>query len=402
MLIPYLEEIILNKGESLPRRKLSLKIAADTSGIAILDCVLKAARDQNVSLRFSAIKTLNYFQKNGTLPPTHPSLLPIIYREFAVLESELKWPFLFAPESDRLITTLFKQRISWTYERVFRSLALILPQDTVYHAYLGWVSKDPQKSDAAIEFLDQTLPAEVHDRLIPLLEYTPSEVLEEERAKNRIDAFQFLLDEKDPLLISAALLDLNDEEFDYWNPQIQKLLREEPNSLIKETLQRRTENMAHDENQPLTMIEKMENLSKIDLFSRLSPSELLLLGEVATEAEFEPGDIIYKEGETAAEIFSLIAGRVEIHRASELIHSVEAGESFGTLGVLSNQNRIETAVATEKAKCLKIQAETFWEILEDYTPVCHGVIEVLVQQIDSLTARLAGTQQEPAAVEVKN
>ena len=157
--------------------------------------------------------------------------------------------------------------------------------------------------------------------------------------------------------------------------------------------------MAHEENQPLTMIEKMENLAKVDVFSKLSPADLLLLGEVAVEIEFEEGDVIYREGDPANQIFSLIHGRVEVLRSSELISTIGSGESFGTLGVLSNQNRISTAIAAEKSCCLAIEAETFWEILEDYTPVCHGVIEVLVQRIENLTARIAG--EEPAPQPVK-
>jgi hypothetical protein len=50
---------------------------------------------------------------------------------------------------------------------------------------------------------------------------------------------------------------------------------------------------------------------------------------------------------------------------------------------------------------LKIQGETFWEILEDYTPVSHGVIEVLVQQIEQLTAKLAGVEDGTIAPRVK-
>ena len=389
MLIPYLEEIILNPGESIPRRKLALKIAADVGGVAILDSVLKVAGDPSISLRFSALKTLNYFRKNRILKSDHPALLPIIYREISILESELKRAILFAPEQDRLLATLFKQWILWAYERVFRALGLILPADAVYHIYLGWASGDNRKRDAALEFLEQTLPPEFRDRLLPLLENAAEEVPVENNLADRSEAFRSMLEEKDPLLTSAAILDLDQKEFEQWAPAIQKLQEEMQNPLIDETLQRRIEGMENKENQPLTMIEKMEKLSKIDLFSRLSPAELLLLSEAATEVEFEPDDVIYKEGDPAQEIYNLIRGRVELLRGDESISAVEPGESFGTLEVLSNKNRMSTAVAIEKSQCLKIQGETFWEILEDYSPVAHGVIEVLVQQIENLTEKLS-------------
>lgn len=389
MLIPYLEEIILNPGESIPRRKLSLKIAADVGGVAILDSVLKVARDPSISLRFSALKTLNYFRKNGILKSDHPALLPLIYREISLLESDVKRALQFQPQQDRLMSTLFKQRIVWTYERVFRALGLILPWDAVYHAYHGWISGDSRKRDAALEFIEQTLPPELRDRLLPMLENVEDELPPENGRSDRIHAFTSVLEEKDPLLISAAIPEIDEKEFEQWGPAIQKLQDELQNPLIEETLHRRFESMENKEKRPMTTIEKMENLSKIDLFSRLSPSELLLLSEGATEVEFEADHVIYKEGDPAQEIFNLIRGSVELVRGGESICTVVQGESFGTLEVLSNKNRMSTTVAIEKSQCLRIQGDTLWEIMEDYTPVCHGIIEVLVQQIENLTDKLS-------------
>jgi ATP:ADP antiporter, AAA family len=392
-LIPNLEEIILNPGESIPRRKLALKIAADVGGAAILDSVLKVAKDISISLRFSALKTLNYFRKNGILKSDHPALLPIVYSEISILESELERPILFAPEKDRLLATLFKQRISWSYERVFRALGLILPPDAVYHSYLGWSSGESRQRDAALEFLEHTLPADLRDRLLPLLENGEEALVENNRA-DRNKSFLSLLNEKDSLLISATIQELDEKELKEWTPEIQKLQEGPGGRLIEETLQRRLEAMENKENQSLTTIQKMEKLAKIDLFSRLSPSELLLLSEAATEVEYEPEDIIYKEGDPAQEIYNLIDGRVEMLRGEESIRTGAPGESFGTLEVLSNKKRMYTAVAMEKSQCLRIQGETFWEILEDYSPVCHGVIEVLVQQIQELTEKVSGKRVE--------
>ena len=104
-LVPFLEEIILNYGESTPRRKLALKIAADVGGIAILDSVLKIAQDRDISLRFSAIKTLNYFRKAELLMSDHPALPALLEREISMLASEKKRAFHFASEPDRLIYT---------------------------------------------------------------------------------------------------------------------------------------------------------------------------------------------------------------------------------------------------------------------------------------------------------
>ena len=152
--------------------------------------------------------------------------------------------------------------------------------------------------------------------------------------------------------------------------------------------------MGNATNSPLTLIEKIEHLSEINIFSRLSPPELLLLSEASTEISFEEGTEIYREGDASKEMFCLIHGKVNLLRNGELIQTVEARKSFGTLGVLASKNRISSAVCVEDSFCLRIPNETFWEILEDYTTVCHGIIEVLAEEIETLTAKLAGALKE--------
>jgi hypothetical protein len=343
---------------------------------------------------------LNYLRKNEILSPDHPALLPLLYREIAVLETEIKRTKWFQPAPDSLINTLLNQRIAWSYERVFRILGLILPPESIYDAYLAWSSQDARKRDAALEVLEDLLSPDLRERLLPLLENSPDQEVEENPAEMRRKAVQMFLEEKDPLIISASVLEISDQELQTWYSQFRDLLAQEPNILIQETIDRRSAGMSQEQNRPLTMLEKMESLSKISIFSQLSPAELLVLSEIAVEADFKKGEMIYKEGEPAEEIFSLLSGKVDLMRDEHLIYTVEPGDSFGTLGVLSNHHRISSAVAAEDSRCLKIQGETFWEILEDYTPVCHGVIEVLVQQVEQLTAKLAGVETEVPRVKL--
>jgi HEAT repeat protein len=89
MLIPYLQQIISNSGETIPRRKLALKIAAETGGISIVESVLRVTHDPDPSLRFSAIKTLNNLRKSGIVPADHPSLRPLLFHEIETLEFEM-------------------------------------------------------------------------------------------------------------------------------------------------------------------------------------------------------------------------------------------------------------------------------------------------------------------------
>jgi CRP-like cAMP-binding protein len=145
------------------------------------------------------------------------------------------------------------------------------------------------------------------------------------------------------------------------------------------------------EKRPLGTIEKMESLAKIDIFSQLGSHELLLLADQATEINFEQDALIFNEGEIGRDAFTLIDGQVILERAEKSIGTVNSGESFGAMELLSNQPRLFSAHAARPSLCLKIDRETFWEILEDYPAVSRAILEVLVQQIRDLTDRIAST-----------
>ena len=131
----------------------------------------------------------------------------------------------------------------------------------------------------------------------------------------------------------------------------------------------------------LTTIEKLESLNRIDIFSRLGPQELLLIANQCDVVEFSAGESIYSEGQSAHEIYALISGKVDLFRGSALLAKINQGESFGTLSVLSSQPRLLSARALENSVCLKIDAENFWDVLEDYPAIIQQVLKLLTQRL---------------------
>ena len=55
------------------------------------------------------------------------------------------------------------------------------------------------------------------------------------------------------------------------------------------------------------------------------------------EVHFEPGETIYKEGETGDAFYLLLSGRVFIERNGSFLREIKDKEAFGTLEVLDFQ-----------------------------------------------------------------
>ncbi len=144
------------------------------------------------------------------------------------------------------------------------------------------------------------------------------------------------------------------------------------------------------EEESLTTIEKLESLSRVDIFSRLGPQELLVLATRSIVETYPKGHVIYSEGETAHHIYNLISGRIELKRQSAQPEEVGPGGSFGALAVLGRQPRFFTVIALEKCRCIKVDRDAFWEMVEDYPAASRGIFEVLARQILRLMNRISG------------
>jgi hypothetical protein len=73
-----------------------------------------------------------------------------------------------------------KQNMAEELERIFRLMKLMFPSLDLQNAYLGIRSTDPIRHANALEFLDNTLNADLRARLVPLID---SEVTFEERVR---------------------------------------------------------------------------------------------------------------------------------------------------------------------------------------------------------------------------
>lgn len=147
----------------------------------------------------------------------------------------------------------------------------------------------------------------------------------------------------------------------------------------------------------LTTIQKLESLSKVDIFSRLGPHELLLLSNSSAVQDYAEGEIIYREGETAHHIYNLLEGRIELRRQPDQVEEITPGGSFGALAVLSGQPRFFTAQVVETARCIKVEREAFWEMVEDYPSAARAIFEVLSGQILTMMGRLSEQKDEEGA-----
>ena len=100
---------------------------------------------------------------------------------------------------------------------------------------------------------------------------------------------------------------------------------------------------------------------------------------------YQPGDLVYGEGDQGAEMFIIQSGAVEIFRnlegRKEILAVMEKGDFFGEMSVLEGSPRTASARALEESELIEINSTVFDRMI-------RGNIEVAVRMLRKLSSRL--------------
>jgi ferredoxin-NADP reductase/CRP-like cAMP-binding protein len=77
------------------------------------------------------------------------------------------------------------------------------------------------------------------------------------------------------------------------------------------------------------------------------------------ERRFSAGDVIFRQGDEADVIYLVLDGEVGIHQDDKLVASLNPGQCFGELGLLTHARRAATARATTDCRLMVVPAARF-------------------------------------------
>lgn len=107
--------------------------------------------------------------------------------------------------------------------------------------------------------------------------------------------------------------------------------------------------------------------------------------------DFEPGTVLFREGDAGEEMYVIQSGEVEISRMigdqSQTLAILPAGEFFGEMAIVNDRPRSATAVVKSRARLLVIDSHTFEAML-------RGKTEIAVRMIKALAGRLERANQQ--------
>ena len=100
-------------------------------------------------------------------------------------------------------------------------------------------------------------------------------------------------------------------------------------------------------------------LQAIPLFANLDEHDLSVIATFANETSVSAGDVLVREGDFSYELMAIEEGNAEVRRGGDVLATLGPGDFFGEVGVLQNELRNATIVATTGMRLITL---TTWEL----------------------------------------
>src|SRR5215510_5473980 len=127
----------------------------------------------------------------------------------------------------------------------------------------------------------------------------------------------------------------------------------------------------------LTIIEKVIFLKSVDIFEHATVEQLGRIAGLTQEVHFQPGEIIFREGEPGDALYLLLSGQVFIEKNGHILREMKEKEAFGTLEVLDFHPRAITAKAVDRVRALKLNGQEFHDLLSLDIEMVQAVFRTL-------------------------
>lgn len=112
-------------------------------------------------------------------------------------------------------------------------------------------------------------------------------------------------------------------------------------------------------------IDSVEKVSKTALFQGLSDNEIKEVLSIGQVRVYNPGDIVFKEGDEAAHIYVVEEGKLDIRTPEKrTVYNAAAGDILGWSALMLPYMRTASAVAVEKSRVVIIDQTKLQEFCE--------------------------------------
>jgi CRP/FNR family transcriptional regulator, cyclic AMP receptor protein len=114
----------------------------------------------------------------------------------------------------------------------------------------------------------------------------------------------------------------------------------------------------------------------------------LLAGAGVPARDFKAGDVIFRQGDLAQELFIVQSGEVEIRLGNRVLETLPQYSIFGEMALIDNASRSATAIAASDAKLVPVSEKQFLFLISNTPYFALNVMRVMARRLRAANTAL--------------
>ncbi len=139
------------------------------------------------------------------------------------------------------------------------------------------------------------------------------------------------------------------------------------------------------------LLERLEALSRVRVFERLSAEDLLRLAQLLEEKHVSPDESVFEEGQAGDEMYLVAEGDINLLRPKDgaVLAQLGPGASFGEMALFENTPRSASARAATGGRLLVLSRRVLMGLIQERPDISFSLLADLSHRLRETTARLA-------------
>lgn len=138
----------------------------------------------------------------------------------------------------------------------------------------------------------------------------------------------------------------------------------------------------------------MELLGRVPVFSTLVPDDVQRIAELAVPRRFEPGEVVFREGDASDTCYVVRSGRaraVREHSDGRVITlaTFGSGDIFGELALFEDERRSATVEAIEPTTAVAVLGPDMRRLMAEHPEISTRLVIALGRRLRETNERLA-------------
>jgi hypothetical protein len=138
----------------------------------------------------------------------------------------------------------------------------------------------------------------------------------------------------------------------------------------------------------LNRVEIVLYLRSLDLFSTLTTRQLSELASVVREERHQAGATIVRQGDFGDCMYVIDAGEVDITADGQLLARMGSREYFGEMSLFDGETRSATVTAVTWVRLLRLERQALFQVIDDHPGIAIAICQTLSRRIRNVIEKL--------------